>query len=179
VKKHMRMMRKPGIALSLVLGLAIAAVGMASGITISAQAQKPCELLASDEIQALAPQQQVGNGVASTSLGLDSSTCRYSWGEGTGRYALAISISPASRMFAGLSADAIKQSLVKAVVPETSDESIPDVGEAAVFKSSSSVYATASAYLKDRVLQVTLDGIDARDRKAQVIALLKSAASRL
>ena len=33
--------------------------------------------------------------------------------------------------------------------------------------------------VKDRVLQVTLDGIDGRDRKAQLVALLKSAASRL
>jgi hypothetical protein len=48
-----------------------------------------------------------------------------------------------------------------------------------MFKSYSSVYATASAYLKDRYLQVTLDGIDARDRKGQLISLLKSAASRL
>ena len=56
---------------------------------------------------------------------------------------------------------------------------IPDVGQAAVFKSYSSAYATASALVMDRYLQVTLDGIDARDRKGQLIELLKSAVSRL
>jgi hypothetical protein len=33
--------------------------------------------------------------------------------------------------------------------------------------------------VKDRVLLVTLDGLYARDRKAELIALLKSAAARL
>jgi hypothetical protein len=157
----------------------VAIVATAIGTRIAAQGQKPCELLASDEIQALAPNQRISQGVASTLEGVDSSTCRYTWGDATGRFMLAVSIDPASRMFAGMSAESIKQSLAKAVTPETSDESIPDVGEAAIFKSSSSVYATASAYLKGRILQLTLDGVDARDRKGQLIALLKSAASRL
>jgi hypothetical protein len=64
-------------------------------------------------------------------------------------------------------------------VPETTDAAIPDVGEAAVFKAYSSVYATATTYLKDRILQVNLEGVDAREKKEQLIALLKSAASRL
>jgi len=41
------------------------------------------------------------------------------------------------------------------------------------------VYATASALAKGRYLQVTLDGLYARDQKGQLIALLKSAVSRL
>jgi hypothetical protein len=36
----------------------------------------------------------------------------------------------------------------------------------------------ASTYQKGRVLQVRLDGFGARDRKDQLIALLKSAAAR-
>jgi hypothetical protein len=55
---------------------------------------------------------------------------------------------------------------------------IPEVGEAAIFKADSQVYVCATAYLKSRMLQVRLDGSDARDKKDQVIALLKTAASR-
>ena len=175
----MRMMRKPRIASSFVLGLAIAASGiLMTGRTVMAQPQT-CGLLTSEEVQALAPNQTVTGPGVSTNQGGGAVTCRYLWGTGNQHFTLALSVQPAARMFAGMNGDAIKQSMLKTVTPETSDESIADVGEAAVFTSSSSVYATASAYLKDRVLQVTLDGIDARDRKAQVIALLKSAASRL
>jgi hypothetical protein len=178
LRDNMRMTTMSRLAFGSVLGLAIAVVGtMASGV--AAQGQQACGLLTSDEIQALAPQMQVSAGVASAFPGLDASACRYGWGDGTGHFTLVLSVHPASRMFAGMNADAIKQYMVKSVTPETTDESIPDVGEAAVFKSGSSVYATASAYVKDRVLLVTLDGLYARDRKAELIALLKSAAERL
>ena len=56
---------------------------------------------------------------------------------------------------------------------------ISDVGEAAVFKSDSPLYANATASLNGRILEVHLDGFVAREKKDQVIALLKSAASRL
>jgi hypothetical protein len=48
-----------------------------------------------------------------------------------------------------------------------------------VFKPDSSVYASATAFVKGRMLQVQLDGLGALDKKDQVIGLLKSAASRL
>jgi hypothetical protein len=175
----MYMMRIHRMALGLVFGLAIAASALSIGArTVLAQSQA-CGLLTVEEVQALAPNQNVSGPGVSTNQGWGSVTCRYMWGTGNQHFTLALSVQPASRMFAGMSADSIKQFLAKTVRPETSDESIPDVGEAAIFTSSSSVYASASAYVKDRVLQVTLDGIDARDRKAQLIALLKSAAARL
>ena len=83
------------------------------------------------------------------------------------------------RMFPGMSPDQIKQQLLESVKPGTADAVISDVGEAAVFKSDSPLYATATAFLKGRILQVHLDGVDAREKKDQAIALLKSAASRL
>jgi hypothetical protein len=169
------------LTFALLVGLAITAIGTSApgGGTVSAQAQNPCALLTIDEIEDLAPMEQVSEGVASAFEAFDSSTCRYTWGSGTGRYTLAVYVNPASRMFAGMSADSVKQSLLSSATPGTTDAAIPDVGDAAVFKAYSPVYVSASAYLKGRILQVNLDGIDARDKKDRLISLLKSAASRL
>ena len=52
------------------------------------------------------------------------------------------------------------------------------MGQAATFKSHSSLSVGANAYAEDRFLEVTLDGIDAANKKGPLIALLKSAASR-
>jgi hypothetical protein len=75
--------------------------------------------------------------------------------------------------------DQIKQQLLASVRPGTAESVISDVGEAAVFRSDSPLYATATAFLKGRILGVHLDGLIAREKKDQAIALLKSAASRL
>jgi hypothetical protein len=178
---HQRPQAGCRLTFALLVGLAIAAIGTSvpGGGTVSAQAQKPCALLTIEEIEALAPMEQVSEGVASAFEAFDSSTCRYTWGSGTGRYTLAVYVNPASRAFVGMSADTIKSSLLSSVTPGTADATIPDVGEAAVFKTYSSVHVSASAYAKGRLLQVNLDGIDARDKKDRLISLLKSAASRL
>ena len=78
-----------------------------------------------------------------------------------------------------MNADAIKRTIEASVVPDTVDQSIPEVGQAAAFKAYSSLYVGAGAYVKDRFVQVTLDGMDAVDKKGTVISLLKSAASHL
>lgn len=164
---------------ALLLGLAITVGVLIPGTSeVAAQAQ-PCSLLTTDEIQALAPMEQVSEGVASAFEVVDSSTCRYTWGSGLGRYTLAVYVNPASRMYAGMSADSVKQSLLASVTAGTRDEAVPDVGDAAVFKAYSPIYVSATALLKGRVLHVNLDGIDAREKKGQLISLLKSAASRL
>jgi hypothetical protein len=54
--------------------------------------------------------------------------------------------------------------MLKVVTPETSDDP-SRMSAKPPLQEFSTVYATASAYVKDRVLQVTLDGIDAPDRK--------------
>jgi hypothetical protein len=163
-----------------ILGFTIAAIGApGQGGGVAAQAPSACGLLTTDEVRALAPNTEVHDGVAGSSPSLELFTCRYSWGGATKASALVISINPASRMFVGLTPDSIKQRLASLVVPETDDAAIPDVGEGAVFKAYSPYYVTASAYLKGRVLQLNLDGYSARERKGQLLSLLKSAASRL
>jgi hypothetical protein len=82
-------------------------------------------------------------------------------------------------MFPGLTPDQVKQRLLGSVRAGTQDAVIPEIGDAAVFKPDSSVYASATAFVKGRMLQVQLDGLGALDKKDQVIGLLKSAASRL
>jgi len=173
-----RMMKLSVIAVLFAAAIAGGAFS-AGGGEVFAQPQT-CGLLTSDEVQALAPKQTIGD-AAVAEQGNGAVTCRYAWGSapGPGHYTLSLSVRPSARVFVGMNAAAIKQGVLATVTPNTVDEAIPDLGEAAVFKSSSSVYATASAYLKDRYLQVTLDGIDARDSKGQLISLLKSAASRL
>jgi hypothetical protein len=171
------------LAVLLVMGLAIIVNGrfMSRGRLVAAQAPppalNPCGLLTNDEVHALASNENVTAGPPVSAL--ESFICHYTWGAGVQRYVLAVSVDPASRMFAGMNSDSVKQSLQSSVVPGTADAAIPDVGETAVFRAHSAAFVTASAYLKGRVLQVTLDGIDARDEKAQVVSLLKSAASRL
>ena len=168
-------------AAAIALSSCVALAGLAGGRPVSAQApaQNACGLLKSEEIQALAPKQAVPSGVASAVESLSLSSCRYTWGTGAGRMMLEVTINPASRMYVGLNADAIKQALTSTIVPDTADASISDVGQAASFKTYSAVYVGASALVKDRILQVNLDGVDARDMKGQVITLLKAASSRL
>jgi hypothetical protein len=172
------------MTIALALGLSTAAVVTSlSGAAVSAAqtpAPNPCALLTIDEVQGLgSPKEHASNGVPEALPTQELFTCRYAWGTGTERYTLAVSVNSASRMFVGMSGDAIKQSLVSLVKPGTTDASITDIGEAAVFKADSPVYAGASAYLKGRLLQLHLDGLDAREKKDQLITLLKSAASRM
>ena len=170
-------------ASAFVLGLATIGTGVFSladgGGTVSAQAPNPCALLKIDEIQPLAPKANIADGVPSSLPASGTAACRYTWGVGANRFKLDVIVNDASKVFPGGSADQIKQRLLQSVRAETADAVISDVGEAAVFKSDSPLYANATASLKGRILEVHLDGFVAREKKDQVIALLKSAASRL
>jgi hypothetical protein len=170
-------------ASALVLGLAMVGTGVSGPAggdgTVAAQAPNPCALLTSDEIQPVAANSSVADGVPSSLQAFGTVTCRYTWGVGADRFNLDVIVNEASRMFPGMSPDQIKQQLLQSVKVETADAVIPDVGDAAVFKTDSPLYAHATASLKGRILEVHLDGFVAREKKDQVIALLKSAASRL
>ena len=182
-----RLLRRPragyGFASACVLALAMVATGVSSpgGVdgTVSAQALNPCALLTTDDVESLAGNASVGDGVASALPSFSYVSCRYTWGVGNGRFKLDVMVYDPSGRFPGMSPDQIKQRLLASVKPGTTEEVISDVGEAAVFTSDSPYYATATAYLKGRILAVYLDGLVARDEKDQAIALLKSAASRL
>ena len=56
---------------------------------------------------------------------------------------------------------------------------VPGVGEAANYKQGSSTSSSSMAYIKGKILIVTYRAPGAEAKKAQVIGLLKSAASRL
>jgi hypothetical protein len=166
-----------------VLGLALVGTGvlrLAGGDGfVFAQAPNPCALLTVGEIQPLAAKANVPDGVPSSLEAFGSVTCRYAWGAGVGRSTLDVTVNEASRMFPGLSPDQMKERLLQSVRNGTSDAVIADIGEVAVFKSDSPFYVTATASIRGRVLEVHLDGWDAREKKDDVIALLKSAVSRL
>jgi hypothetical protein len=170
-------------ASALALGLAMVAAGVSGPggayRSVSAQTPNPCALLTTDEVRSLAGNASVSDGVPSSLPSFGSMNCRYTWGAGTGRFELDVNVYDASGRFPGMSADQMKPRLLESVKPGTAETVISDVGEAAVFKSDSPYYATATALLKGRILEVRLDGLEARGEKDRAIALLKTAVSRL
>jgi hypothetical protein len=170
-------------ACAFVLGTAMVGAGVSSLAggdgAVSAQAQDPCALLTASEIQPLAAKANIGDGVPNSTPAIGSISCRYAWGVGVNRLTVNVNVTEASRMFPGLSPDQIKQRLVESVRVGSADAIIPDVGDAAVFKADSPYYASATASVKGRILEVHVDGAVAREKRDQVISLLKSAVSRL
>ena len=171
------------VASAFILGLVLVVAGASLpgrvGGTISAQESNPCALLSDDDLKSLAEKTSVAAGVSNSPPSLGYTACRYAWGDGVDRVKLVVVVSEASRMFPGMTPDQIKQRLLASVRVGTNDAVIPDVGDAAMFKPDSPVYAIATAFVKGRILQLQLDGIGALEKKDQVIGLLKSAASRL
>jgi hypothetical protein len=147
--------------------------------TVSAQASNACALLKVDEIEPLAGKASVAEGVSNAIPAAGYDACRYNWGVGTDRFKLDVTVNETSRMFRGMSPDQIKQRLLESVRAGTADAVLSEIGEAAVFKPDSPVYASAFALVKGRILGVHLDGAFAREKKDQVVGLLKSAASRM
>ena len=139
----------------------------------------PCALLTVDDIESHAANSSVAEGVSSSLPAYGYLTCRYAWGVGTGHFKLDVTVTEASRMFPGMGADQIRQRVLESVKAGTYDAVISDVGEAAVFKPYSPVYASATALVKGRILQVHLDGAFAREKRDQITELLKLAVSRL
>ena len=176
-------LRRNRVRAGIVFGLPIVAIlATAPGsreALAAAQGSGPCALLKADDIHALAYPASVTDGVPASFAPAGYSACHYAWGEGVNRHKLDLTVSDGTRMFAGMGPDAVKQGVLSTVRAETADTTIPDVGDAAVFTADSPAYVHATALVKGRILQVHLEGVDARDRKDQMIALLKSAAARL
>jgi hypothetical protein len=167
------------LTLGLLVGLAAALGTLLPGTRAAAQAQNPCALLTQEELQAFAPKETVGDGVASANDALGSSTCRYVWGAGAWRSMLTVSVNPAASKYPGLTLDAIKGRMLSSPVVGTADAIIQGVGDASVFKVHSPVYVSVTTYAKDKLLQLNLDGHDAREKQDALTALLKSAVARL
>jgi len=167
---------------TLVTTTAVVLAGLAAPATngtAAAQGSGPCALITTDDVQPLAYKASVSSGVSTSVDAVGFSSCRYSWGDGVNRFNLDLSVNDASRVFSAMSPDVIKQRLNASVSTGTADAVIADVGDAAVFKADSDLSVHAAALVKGRILLVRLDGFIAREKKDQVIALLKSAASRL
>jgi hypothetical protein len=164
------------------LALALVAIGIdepgSGSSTAVAQTAAPCTLLKVEDVQPLASKETVAEGVSTSLAAAASSTCKYAWGSGVRRYKLDVTVSEAS-IYSGATPDLIKQGLQASVKAGTADAVVPDAGETAVFKADSPAYVHSTAYAKGRIVRVDLDGIDALDKKAQVIELLKLAVSRL
>src|SRR4029450_4072856 len=87
------------LTFALLVGLVIAAIGTSfpRARKGAAQALKPCGVLPPDEIETLAPNEQISEGTPFAFEALDSSTCRYTWCSGVDRFTLAVYVNPASR----------------------------------------------------------------------------------
>jgi hypothetical protein len=177
------LLRKPQYRLAAAFGLGLALV--VSGApkpghvaSVSAQAVNPCALLTADELDPLTLNTSV-EGVPTSLPAFGYLACQYVWGVGVGRFKLDVIVNEPSRMFPGMSPEQIKQRLLASVRAGTGDALISEIGEAAVFKPESPVYASAMALVKGRILELRLDGVYAGERKDQVVGLLKSAAARM
>ena len=170
-------------ASAFVLGLSLAVTGTSGpgrvDGTLAAQASNPCALLTTDEIESSVPKSDVAEGVATAFPGFGYAACQYVWGVGAGRFRLDVAVTETARMFPGMGPDQIKEQLIQSVRTGSHDALISDIGEAAVFKPASPVYATATSLVKGRILQVHLEGAFAGEMKNQVAELLKLAASRM
>ena len=163
--------------------------------SVLAQAQDPCALLMTSEIEDISGGEKprlwqrpfatepsrttVANGDSSVNAAIGFASCQFVWGSGTFRFKLDVTVSDASRMGPGASPEALRQHLQAMVKAGTAAEGITEAGDAAVFTSDSYYLATTTAIVKGRLLRIQLDGLDARDKKDGMIRLLKAAAARL
>jgi hypothetical protein len=152
----------------------IASFPGAATLAAQMQAKDACSLLRSDEVQALASSTHVPDGVSTTD-NLGAVVCTYRWGS---QYVFQIANGDPARMFPAMTENQIKQALLKPVKDGTAVD-VAGVADAAAFKSDSPTKADLAAYIKGRVLTLTIDAPDARSRKDQLIAMLKIAAGRL
>lgn len=172
-----------------VAGLALTAAGLftaAGAGSLAAQAPPagqpagPCALLKTDEVQSLANKNvAVSEGVAASISVIGSSTCSYAWGAGAERYTLDVTVNDAARVFPGLAPAAVGERVHAAITGSAPASPSLGIGDVSVYKEDSPLFVHATSFLKGRILQVQLGGIDAIEKKDQVISLLTTAASRL
>jgi len=155
----------------------------AARLAAQAQAKDACSLLRPDEVQSVAPSTAIGNAV-STNDNLGSVVCTYRWSTGKtatpAQYAFQIVNGDPSRMFPAMSEAQIKEALLRPAKQNQADASlVSGIGDAAVFKSESPTKSDVTAFLKGRIVTLSIEAPDARNRKDQLVALLKLASGRL
>jgi hypothetical protein len=167
---------------ALIVGAAIAA---SAAITVIAQTapapmpKDPCALLTAKEIQPLAQPATVGDGLPGTVASMGSITCNYSWNGGApgADFQVHVMVTEAAKAFPGMSTTLLKQAMYAKV--KGAGAEVPGIGDAATFISETPTQARGNALIKGLVVQVDLDGPNARLKKDQIIALLKIAAGRV
>jgi hypothetical protein len=179
----MRLNRKVAMVRMLSTLALIAAIGV-PGIGAGAQKAKDgCSLLTPAEIQALAGGAKVENGKSSADA-LGSIMCQYTWGTGGnvqgGRSYLNLSATELSKAFPGRSPSVLAKGLVARTRAGTPNAAvIPGIGDAALYESNDPIRVQTTAIATGHMVIVTFESSDARGKKDQVIALLKSAVGRL
>jgi hypothetical protein len=143
------------------------------------QAKSACALVTAADVQPLAG--RVVDGKAEPPDPLGSLACRYEWGAGRTNFSVIVINGDASRMWPGMSPALVKQGLLGAAMPgnRLNSSAVSGIGDAAILESSATTQAKATAYVKGRILIITLEGPNAGGKKDQVLALLKTAAARL
>lgn len=139
---------------------------------------RPCELLKTAEVQAVAGP-GVDAGTASVDAPTGTHSCAYKWTVKNFSPRLEVLVSDASKIYPGTSAETLKTGILTGPRASKSITVVPGVGEAAQYRAESETNGTAIAYLKGRILTIVYRAPDAVAKKDQVIGLLKSAASRL
>src|SRR5215813_9743580 len=157
------------------------------GLDASADAQTVkdgCALVQPADVQTLAGSVQVGAGKPDKDDVLGTRSCRFEWGAGgnvqSGKTFLTISATPMAKVLPGVEPKAAQQGLLASAKPgKVVTAVIPDVGDAAVYESNAEIRVTATAFARGNMVIVTLETMNARAKKDQVIALLKAAVGRL
>jgi hypothetical protein len=169
-----------------VLITAVALVSTAvGGAAVNAEkAADVCGLLKPAEIQALAGAAKIGAGKASSSPELGARACEYQWGTGgnvqSGKTFFNFSVTPLAKAFPGLDPSTIKQGLLMSAKQGNANAGeLPGVGDGAVFESDAPIRMKTTALAKGNMLVVTYESVNARTKKDQVAALLKTAVGRL
>ena len=161
----------------LIVRLTLATLQIPASATPGQGQVDPCSLLKPAELRSLAPNVGVGRGVSSTVPAVGSAKCEYAWGT-SGK--VAVMVSAAARLYPRLEPEMIKQGLfISARAAGQNGAVIPGVGDAAIVFSDSPASVKTTALVKTVLLQIDVDGPDARGKQEQVIALLKAAAERL
>jgi hypothetical protein len=168
---------------SWVLAVVATLAAFPANLAAQAQAKDACSLLRMDEVQSLGSSAKISDGVSTTDQ-LGSVVCTYRWTAGTNaasaRNQFQVINGDPNRMFPAVAPAQIKEGLLRPANQGQANASVvPGIGDACIFKSDSPTTADVTAYVKGRVLTVSVKGPDARSRKDQLVALLKIAASRL
>ena len=162
----------------LVSAAAAAALAVCAPSPAFAADVKPCALLKSAEVRAVAGP-GAGDGVAGFDAPTGTHTCEYKWAVKNFSPSLQVLVSDAAKMYPGTDAETLKTGILAGARASKAVTVMPGVGEAAQYTADSPTKGTALAYLKGRIVTVVYQAPDAAAKKDQVVGLLKTVVSRL